>query len=117
MRACSGLLQDMVERGSQRGTKAAQQAFQDAADSLWSNHLEVEVAGLRAGTSVSNGSGDLGASGDPDRDDLASCQWALQSCRCLVKVVNSKLGVHVLRNQTLELLKTRCSGCCAMQRF
>ena len=86
----------MVGGGGRRSATAAQQAFQDAADSLWSSHLEVEVAGLRAGTSVHHGSSDLGASGDTEEDRLASCQWALQSCRCLVKVVSSKLGVRVL---------------------
>ena len=112
-----GLPQDMVQSRSRRGSKAAQQAFQEAADSLWSSHLEVEVAGLRAGTSVSNGSGDLGASIQPDEDRMASCQWALQSCRCLIKVVTSKLGVRVLRMRNCDPLEPSCSGCCDMYRL
>ena len=78
----------MLRDGDNRGMKAAEKAFQEAADSLWSSHLEVEVAGLRAGTTIDHDSAAGGA------DALASCQWALHSCRCLVKVISSKLSVR-----------------------
>ena len=95
-------LQDTLRRGRSRSSKVVERVFQDAADSLWSSHLEVEIAGLRAGTSVHSCSGDLGTAGEPDEDHLASCQWALQSTRCLVKVVSSKLGVR-LRRPTMRV--------------
>ena len=89
-------------------SRAAEKVFQDAADSLWSGHLEVEIAGLRVGTSVHTGSsGDLSAAGEPDEDQSAPYQWALQSCRCLVKVVSSKLGVCPAHRHSR---KTECLG-------
>ena len=79
----------MLRNGNGVGSHAAGNVFQEAADSLWSSHLEVEVAGLRAGTAIDSGS-------EPGQADaLASCQWALQSCRCLVKLVSSKLSVRL----------------------
>ena len=94
------LSQDVLQKGDAPSSRAAEKVFQDAADSLWGSYLEVEVAGLRAGTSVNDAtSGDLCAAGEPDGDRLASCQWALQSCRCLVKLVSSKVGVRAAAGQ------------------
>ena len=71
-------------------TASAEKIYDDVAESLLCSHLEVEVAGLRAGFHVPSNS---------PRSSLAvsaaapEVQWALQECRCLVKLMSSHLAV------------------------
>ncbi len=103
------LLQEMLRKGSSVGPNAAENVFQEAADALWSSHLEVEIAGLRAGTTVDNGN-------EPGQADaLASCQWALQSCRCLVKLVSSKLSVRIASTQVECISESMHKHCDAVR--
>lgn len=79
----------------QHPVAAAEKLFEEVTASLLCCYLEVEVAGLQAGTHVPapltgrRGSLLEGAEAAPET------QWALQNCRCLLKLTSSSLPVHL----------------------
>lgn len=85
--------------GAELPRASAEKLFDAVAASLLCSHLEVEVAGLRVGVHIPT---DIT---DPSLTESAATpqtQWALQKCRCLLKLMSSNLSVTHIPHSTFH---------------